>query len=34
MYLQEVTYAYQGCIYLFENTVKHFNIVKCYYNLK
>ncbi len=34
MFLKEVSYVHQGCIYLIENAVKNSNIVKYYYNLK
>ncbi len=33
MFLKEVSYAHQSCIYLFKNTV-YIVIVKYYYNLK
>ncbi len=33
MFLKDVSYAHQGCIYLIKNTVKDYN-EKYYYNLK
>ncbi len=34
MFLKEVSYAHQACIYLIKNTEKNNNIVKYFYNLK
>ncbi len=33
MFLKEVSYVHQGCIYLIKNIVKHSNIAICFYSI-